>query len=203
MNSTRNFAIVPAAGLSLRMGNQHKLLLPWDAGQVIDAVLRAWTQSHVDVVVVVVRSGDTLLQRACQRWPIELVTPDLDPVDMKHSIRIGLEHLAATHQPASGDRWLTAPADLPRLCSSIINQIIATPATSTHIVVPRFGQRTGHPICLPWSLHAEVSCIPDDAGLNWLLAHHPLQHLELPADGLPEDIDTPHDYQRLFRAGKR
>ncbi len=203
MDRMRNFAIVPAAGLSLRMGKQHKLLLPWNDGQVIDAVLQAWTKSRIDAVAVVVRRGDTALQRACQRWPIALVTPEVDPSDMKMSIGYGLEHLASKFQPGDQDRWLVAPADLPLLSSELINQLVAAGATPEDIVVPRFGSRSGHPVSFPWLLRAKVANIPVDSGLNWLLAHHPTQWIDLPADLRPADIDTPEEYQRLYRERSR
>ena len=71
------FGIIPAAGQSLRMGPQHKLLLPWKNASVIDQVLLAWTESHADRVVVIVLKDDAQLQKACRRWPnADLVIPE-------------------------------------------------------------------------------------------------------------------------------
>ena len=182
------------------MGSQHKLLLPWGSATVIDQVLRAWTESLVTRIFVVVRKDDPGLQEACQRWPnVDLVIPGDDPPDMRRSVELGLEQVAAVCSPENSDRWMVAPADLPTLTSSLINRIIETSRDSDSIVVPRFGDRRGHPISVPWAIAPEVFAMSVDQGINSLLAIHPVQWLELPANEYPDDIDTPTDYVRLSK----
>ena len=85
MSPFRSFAIVPAAGLSTRMGRP-KLLLPWKGATIIDYVLEAWTSSGVSAVVIVVRKRDGDLAAACRgHASVEVVSPDTDPEDMKAS----------------------------------------------------------------------------------------------------------------------
>ncbi|MCP4505106.1 MAG: NTP transferase domain-containing protein, partial [Fuerstiella sp.] len=86
--SGRCFAIVPAAGKSRRMG-QPKLMLPFAEGLLIDRLLKAWTDSEVFRVIVVVRQNDRNLSEACHRWPVDVVHPGTDPTDMKESIQVG------------------------------------------------------------------------------------------------------------------
>lgn len=181
------------------MGQSHKLLLPWkEAGTtIIDAVLAAWTRSQVAQVVVVARQGDVALQTACQKWPVDVVLPQIDPPDMRTSIQQGIEHLAAKYRPHSSDRWLIAPADVPTLSAELIDRLVAASASSPGIVAPRFGDRSGHPVSFPWSLSPTLQEIPADRGLDWLLESLPVDWLSLPLDLRLEDIDTPLDYQRL------
>lgn len=204
----RVFAIVPAAGLSRRMGGLHKLLLPWREATIIDAVLQAWTRSDVDHVWIVCRGADSLLHAACRRWPVTLVTPPDDPTDMKASVLAGLQQIAEQHQPAEHDRWLVAPADIPQLGVLTINRLVLAGVNATDhtgdgeprpIIAPRYGSRPGHPVSYPWSLAAAVSQIPSDQGLNWLVSRYSCRWLDLPADQRPGDIDTPADYKRLGR----
>ena len=108
----RVFAIIPAAGESQRMG-QHKLLLPWKSGAIIDAVLGAWSDSCVDRIIVVMRQSDQALRDACGAWDADIVCPEVDPVDMKASIQAGLTFLQREYSPTAADRWMVAPADLP------------------------------------------------------------------------------------------
>lgn len=194
------FAIIPAAGQSLRMGAQHKLLLPWNHATVVDQVLRAWTESLATRVIMIVRRNDVALQKVCQGWPaVDLVIPEDDPEDMKRSIQCGLQHLAAAGEPHDSDRWMVAPADLPTLASELINQVIEAGRDCESIIVPRFGDRRGHPVSFPWSLVPDAFKLGDDQGINSLVADHPVRWLDLPVGGRPEDIDTPADYERLLK----
>ena len=180
------------------MGSRHKLLLPWGDATVIDQVLRAWTRSLVTRVVVIVRRDDSGLQEVCRRWGnVDLVIPEDDPPDMKRSVELGLQQIAAVYSPEDSDRWVVAPADLPTLASPLINRLIEASLDSDSIVVPRFGDRRGHPISVPWALARDVFTLRVDQGINGLIALHPVQWLELPANEYPDDIDTPSDYSRL------
>ena len=77
------FAIVPAAGLSRRMG-QPKLVMPWKSNSIIQHTLAAWHESRVDRVIVVVRPNDTELQQHLDGTAIDLVVPSVDPVSYTH-----------------------------------------------------------------------------------------------------------------------
>ncbi|MEO2016885.1 MAG: nucleotidyltransferase family protein [Fuerstiella sp.] len=192
------FGIIPAAGRSLRMGAQHKLLLPWSNTTVIDQVLHTWTDSMVKRVIVVVRKDDVQLQQACRQWPTsDLVIPEDDPEDMKRSIQLGLQHIAAAYAPDNSDRWMVAPADLPTLTSELINRLIEGSRDTEAVVVPRFGERRGHPVTFPWSVVPDVFNLGPEEGVNSLAAEHSVHWLDLPADEYPDDIDTPADYRRL------
>jgi molybdenum cofactor cytidylyltransferase len=198
------FGIIPAAGQSLRMGPQHKLLLPWNNATVVDQVLRAWAESVAQHVVVIVRKDDVQLQEACQRWPsADLVIPESDPPDMKMSIQLALRHIADVYDPDDGDRWLVAPADLPTLTSELVDQVIEASRGSDSVIVPRFGDRRGHPVSFPWSLVPQVFTLGADQGINCLTIADTVKWLNLPADEHPDDMDTPEDYLRLRNEQER
>ena len=200
LRDSKIVAIIPAAGRSLRMAGQHKLLLPWrENSTVIREVLQAWSDSRVTHIAVVVRLDDLELQSVCRQWPnIDLIIPQVAPQDMKESIRLGLEFFATKYGPCELDRWMVAPADMPTLNPRMINAIIEKGQTCREIVIPRFEGRRGHPISLPWKLAARVGELPRNQGLDQLIANYSVDFLDLPADQRPEDIDTPEDYARLF-----
>jgi molybdenum cofactor cytidylyltransferase len=214
MLTFRAFAVVPAAGRSVRMGKP-KLLLPWGkaGATVIEGVLAAWRASSVERIVVVTHPGDSQLAEICRAAGADVHPAPTPPPDMKASIRYGLEHLARTACPADHDAWLVAPADLPLLTTATIERVIAAydPA-SRRAVRPRHRGKFGHPVLWPYRAAALVAALPADRGLDALFEASPFdanrydsQPFGVPAfevvecgpDAVGDDVDTPDEYRRL------
>ena len=196
MSLIRSFAIVPAAGLSVRMGRP-KLLLPWRGVTVIQHVLATWTASRIWRVVVVVRPGDVDLATVCRKPGVDVVVPATAPSEMKVSIEHALRHVEQTYRPAANDVWLLAPADIPGICTSTIDQLLISHRDlGPAITVPLHEGRRGHPVLFPWPLAREVSGLADDEGVNVLLRRHPVQEIVCPQAVVLDDLDTPDDYRR-------
>jgi molybdenum cofactor cytidylyltransferase len=189
-------AIVPAAGLSRRMGNGvQKLLLPLGEkpviAHVVDQLLRV-----VDVIVVVTRSGDSAIATALADRPIHFAENAQQDGDMLSSIRAGLRALPST---CSG--VLVAPADLPNVPACLLRRLIdAFSATPESIIVPVHDSRRGHPILFPADLRSEVLCRFDGLGLRGLLQALPEKVIEVRVESsaVVEDIDEPNDYLRAL-----
>jgi molybdenum cofactor cytidylyltransferase len=201
---SRAFAIVPAAGHSVRMG-QPKLLLPLEGRPLIAHVLAAWQRASVEQIVVVVRADDAALAAAVNRLAIsqiDLVRPEVPPPDMKASIQVALRHIQDTYSPGAGDCFLVAPADMPQLSPAIVqalrDETIREPG---RIVVPLAGGRRGHPVLFPWALAASVHQLRPEEGLDAVVKRGPTA--EIACDQLVvnnqrpfADIDTPEEYRR-------
>jgi molybdenum cofactor cytidylyltransferase len=194
----RSFAIVPAAGRSERMGRP-KLLLPVAGRPVIDHVLTAWTASVVTRTIVVVRADDTVLLMRCHAFPVDIVTPSQPPTDMKASVQLALAYLAEQYAPAESDAWLLAPADLPRLSTGLIDELLeAYDPAEAIAVAPTFAGRRGHPIVMPWRMARDVHALAADEGLNALVARTPCR--EIPCDNATQwqDLNDPAEYGSLL-----
>lgn len=174
-----------------------KLLLPWGDGTIIDKLLTAWTGSNVAETIVVIRGDDHELTAACKNFRVRVVHPDRDPRDMKESVQCGLQEIASIFAPADGDRCFVAPADLPTLSSAIIDRLIATESDQNSIVVPRFGDRIGHPALIPWPLTDEVFALGEHEGIDQIIKRHPIIGVPFPAAQRIKDVDTPQEYQQL------
>jgi molybdenum cofactor cytidylyltransferase len=195
--TTRSFAIVPAAGRSVRMGRP-KLLLPWGDRTTIEQVIAAWRASRVSSVVVVVHPDDAELAELCRRAGAEVVVASSPPPDMKASVARGLEHVRTQHAPTEGEVWLVAPADMPRLSSKVIDRLLDEQDPNfEQIIVPTHHGKRGHPVLFPWALATEVARLSSDAGLNRLLEDHTVISLECGPEALCADFDTPEDYRHL------
>jgi molybdenum cofactor cytidylyltransferase len=197
MTAFRSFAIVPAAGVSARMG-RHKLLLPWRGTSVVEQVLATWRLGGVSQLFLVARAEDAVLIEYAQRAGAEVIAADPPPIDMKASIQIGLDYVAAHWQPQIVDVWLTAPADLPTLSAETIRSLIGSHAAdSPRVLVASHRGRRGHPVLFPWSVAAKVAELPADAGLNLLIEQSSPVMIECGEGALCADLDTPTDYERL------
>lgn len=210
----QSFAVIPAAGRSQRMGRP-KLLLPWGSKTVIEHVLGTWRASRVDQIVMVVHPDDASLAEIGRRCGATVVRPDRPPAEMKASVCIALAHIEREFGPDHSDGWLMAPADMPTLERDTIDRLLEAyrasldvPSRDRPIVgapsvvpptiwVPSANGRRGHPVLFPWSLAPEVSRLGAGDGLNALLARHPVRTIEVTAEAIPQDLDTPDDYGRL------
>jgi Uncharacterized MobA-related protein len=198
----RFFAIIPAAGNSIRMGAP-KLLLPVSGGSMIERTLAAWKASKVDRIVVVVRPDDHDLENLCRSHGADVVMPPVAPPEMKHSVQHGLRYIDANFAPTAEDAWLLSPADMPNLSHRVINALISVSTQCRNaILLPTLDGKRGHPVLFPWTLAAEVFSLSTSEGLNVLRQRH--KSREVPCDTVEPagisafgDIDTPEDYQRL------
>ncbi|MCA9126579.1 MAG: NTP transferase domain-containing protein [Planctomycetales bacterium] len=183
-----------------------KLMLPWPLDEhehqtVADVVLKAWTTSQVDKVVIIVRGDDSPLVAACARWPVDVVQVVEPTRDMKASIRVGLRHIESCYRPTQQDWCFVAPADLPTLNKPLIDQLQQSAHDPTKIVVPVFGDcGPGHPVLLPWKIAQSIHMLAEDQGLDQLLRAHPQHHVALPANARVKDVDTPAEYDAALAA---
>jgi molybdenum cofactor cytidylyltransferase len=199
----QTFAVIPAAGRSLRMG-QPKLLLPWGESTVLEHVLATWCASRVDRVVLVVHPQDRQIVALGAAAGAHVVQPSVAPSEMKISVQLALEYISH-FAPQSTDAWLLAPADMPGLAASTIDtlvgayesSLVADPNAAPRIWAPRCGGRRGHPVLFPWALATEVGELGSNEGINALLTRHEVAYVEASADAILEDLDTPEDYERL------
>ena len=177
---------------------EHKLLLPWGEGTVIEAVLKAWQVSGVSRTVVVARCDDRPLIDVCRRAGAEVVEADPPPPDMKASVWCGISHVRSASPDGRPDVWLLAPADMPTLDPAVIDRLLARwHERPGEILVPVHDGKQGHPVLLAWSIAEEIPALGTDEGINALLARHVLHRVECPATAMPADLDTPDDYRRL------
>lgn len=197
----RWWAIIPAAGLSRRMGAP-KLLLPYRGTTILGKLFEGLRTAGVESVAVVTRPDDLALQSEVLRLGGELLIPSADPPDMRDSVEFGLSELEARHHPHPREGWILIPADHPLLSPETLLKLISEwNRISPEVLVPTWRGKRGHPALLRWDLRRLIPQIPPEWGLNWILRRSGIHVAELELDDplILEDLDTPEDYERLCR----
>ena len=200
-NMVRLVVIVPAAGHSRRMG-QPKLLLPLGDRPVIARLVEAFDHPSVLDVLVVVRPDDAVLAEAAEAAGAVSVRAPEPPPDWKASIGWGSDEMRRRWGSDEIDGWMLVPADHPVLDAELVGRVAEAWAVNRPpVLVPTHEGRRGHPTVFGVELAEEVASIPDETGLNWLVARYgdAVEEVEL---GRPEvllDLDTPEQYEALRR----
>jgi molybdenum cofactor cytidylyltransferase len=201
-------AVIPAAGLSRRMGRP-KLVLNLGGQSVIARLLNALNCDAVTSTTIVYRKSDSELHEEIQRAisshklnaaSISAIQPDLDPPDMRASVQIALDKIRSSYKPQDNDGWLLIPADHPILESETLAELIAAwNEKQPDVLVPSHAGRGGHPTFFRWSLASTVPEIPADQGINFLTKQPQQVHRKpVASDSILCDLDTPEDYERLL-----
>lgn len=192
-------AIVPAAGLSTRMGGDvSKPLLPWGKGTVIVQVVSTLLAAGVLDVVVVTGHRREAVEAALAAFPVRCITnPAYTNGEMLASLQAGLR--AVPPQQAGA---LLALADQPQMKPEVVTKILQAFAKGGNqsIVVPSYQMRRGHPILLPRWLWQEVLDLAPGDSLRSSINRHAaaIQHLVVDTPTVLADLDTPGQYQQAL-----
>lgn len=195
------FAVIPAAGLSQRMGRP-KLTLRLGSQPVLAHVVGALRAGGIDQVLVVVGPDATDLAEIARSAGAAVALLPRQTPDMRATIAAGLAWIEAHWRPAEQDAWLLVPADHPTVRPEIVRALIQARAANPRasIFVPTHEARRGHPTLIGWNHVAGLHALPANQGLNAYFRRHPLVTMELawPTPEILWDLDTPADYERLL-----
>lgn len=196
------FAIVPAAGLSRRMG-QPKLIMEIGGKTVIERLLTTLSHPAIQETVVVVRQSDQALSRTIEELSlsnVRMVKPDADPPEMRSSVEHAIRDLGNRQTPEPDDGWILIPADHPVLDGNVLDRLITAWETiDEDLLIPQHKGKSGHPTFFRWAVTRRLTEIPGDQGLNWLQTTTGIRIRKLPieSNSILLDLDTPDDLERI------
>jgi molybdenum cofactor cytidylyltransferase len=190
-------AIVLAAGMSTRMG-QNKLLLDFKGKSLIVHAVDTLLASEIDEVVVVLgNEADKLREKLRGRQVRMVVNPDFRE-GLSTSVRAGVSALS---RQASGimiylaDQPLLEPADVNR----ILQEFAHAKEVGKSIVVPFFDGQRGNPVLLDSSFREAILGVVGDVGCKGVIRRHPdkVFVVEMENDHVIRDVDNIEEYTQI------
>lgn len=186
-------ALIPAAGLSSRMG-RFKPLLPLGGSTFLDRILRTMREAGVGPVVIVTGWHAQELEAHLAGQPEVFVVrnPEYAHTQMFDSIRQGLPLLQGRCS-----RFLVTPADVPLPLPDTMRRLLEHPAPFAR---PVCQGRRGHPAALDTQLIEPLLAAPPGLSLKTALTRAGVLPADLPVEdeAILLDADTPEDYAALL-----
>jgi CTP:molybdopterin cytidylyltransferase MocA len=188
-------AILLSGGFSSRMGAFKPLLPVWDRGAripVLERNVRLFQRAGIQEIKVV------LGYRAEELWP-SLEGLGVQPVfnprfeeGMYASLVAGVQSLGP-----EVDAFFMLPIDLPLVRQQTLESLMSV---DHPVVYPAFQGERGHPPRIATALREPIVAWSGEQGLKGLLARFDAEAVavEVPDEGILQDMDTPADYQRIL-----
>jgi molybdenum cofactor cytidylyltransferase len=190
-------AIVPAAGMSTRMG-RNKLLLAFRGKPLIVRAVDTLLESEIDEIVVVLGHEADRVRETLQERQVTIVENFDYRQGMSTSIRVGLGAVS------SGARAIMIYLpDQPLLEPEDVNWLIRAFAEARErnksIVVPFFRGQRGNPVILDASFKEAILEVVGEVGCKRVIKRNPDKVLmvEMKTDHVVRDVDRMEDYEEL------
>ena len=187
-------ALIPAAGLSSRMG-RYKPLLPLGRSNMIGTVIDLFKTSGIqDIIVVTGHNHDRLAPVVEAAGARPLFNPDFAS-GMFSSIRTGVAAL-----PSGIKGFFLLPADTPAIRPGTLELICKQfESSEDKLIVPAFKGETGHPPLIPARMIPLITGAGPDANLRQILFSDPTHITQLAVHdrGILMDADTPEGYDQV------
>lgn len=188
--------VILAAGEAKRMGCS-KVLLPYQEGTILEAVIKSARRSPLAPVVIVLGHDADKIQTAAAFDNVEVVINKNFRQGQSSSLKAGLCKVPDTCQ---GVMFLLG--DQPRVTPATIKKIVNSfNPDKDLLVVPICRGRRGTPVIVHSALFSRIMQLEGDVGARPLFREFSHQiHWVGFADGqFFMDVDTPADYQRLLK----
>ena len=186
-------AVIPAAGLSSRMG-AFKPHLPCGSSTVIETAIGSVFPYVSSAVAVIGHQGEKLRSVLTSSFndKLTIVTnPDYASTDMLRSVQLGLRAIERC------DAFFLLPADMPLIRPRVYEALIAVFDDSADVIYPVFDGRRGHPPLISCSVVPAIMEYRGDGGLRAILNSRVTKEVIISESGILTDLDTPQDYDAI------
>jgi len=191
----RSLAIlIPAAGLSRRLGGRDKLLEPVGGQPALTRAARLAVATGAQTMVTLAGDGP---YSAGRRFALAGLGCTILPVrdageGISASLRAGARYAENLHVQG----LMILLPDMPDVTAADLDQVIAAFALAPARVLRAANLKgvAGHPVILPARLLPELHLLSGDEGVEKILLGEPISLCPLPGDHALTDLDTAEDW---------
>jgi molybdenum cofactor cytidylyltransferase len=190
-------AIVLAAGLSSRMGNANKLLLPYKNKPVIFNVVETIIKSGIPDVIVITGHEAKEVQDALEDLPVRMVHNPRYPEGMTSSIQQGVSAaMGDGYMICLSDMMLITEGEYRYICEVFARTLVHDPQC---ICVPRYNQEKGNPVIFSATYKSAILDNIEPEGCRNIVQNNRehLHFLEMTTPHILQDFDNPAEYKNL------
>jgi molybdenum cofactor cytidylyltransferase len=174
---------------------QPKQLLPFGERTILERAVDTLMAAGIGEVVVVLGHLAERVRSVLGDRPVRAVVNAEYRQGMLSSVKCGVRAIGAGY-----DAVLIALGDQPHIEVTVVSEVMrAYRAGNAGIVVPRYGDKKGHPIIINLPKYRQaITNLPEDAGLNVLMQEHAddVRLIDVTTEDIIRDIDVPDDYTR-------
>jgi molybdenum cofactor cytidylyltransferase len=187
--------VIPAAGLSSRMG-RFKPLLPFGGAPLIETVLKVARRAGEPVVVVTGYRAEELTAALEHLPAVSCVYNDHYRTGMFSSIRCGICAVERLRSDRDAAPVFVALADMPWITEGDYRALARRYGQGGCDAVRfRFREIPGHPVLLSPSVTESVASSGNDAKMPQVLSRFQVCSIQAEDPRVVRDIDTPADWQ--------
>lgn len=188
-------AIITAAGMSKRMGEENKLLLPINGKAMFLHTVDAVLNSEIDDIILVTGYEPKKIKTALGNRKVKLIYNENYESGLTSSIQAGV---FASSEKTKG--YLICLSDMPLLKKEHINTILieskSTPDKS--IFIPKINNKRSHPILLSSEYKTEILEHQSPNGCKEIIKKNEDEiHFVYFSEDFSKDIDTPEAYKEF------
>lgn len=189
--------ILLAAGLSSRMGQENKLLLPYHGTPIVRHVAKTIISANIGQLNIVTGFQANEVAEALKGLRFNLIhNPDYNNGQMS-TVKTAYQNLPNPHADI-----MVALGDMPQLTKQDYQAMVQNFAAQGRqkIIIPYFGEDRGNPIITPAKFNAEIREGSMNAGCRSLTSKRSNDVVKIPVTSASyiADIDTPSDYSDVI-----
>ncbi len=202
--------VILAAGESSRMGRD-KALLPWPPQGPEPRIARTETflsanihllEAHTDMVLVVAGKNAPNLAPLVYASSAFLIVNPAPERGQFSSLQVGLREVLNRGRDAAVITLVDRPPVRSATLTQLRSAFIDLAAQEKWAVIPRYGEKHGHPVLIGREMIEAFLCAPVTASAREIEHQHPEQIVYVAVDDphVALNVDTPEDYARLQHA---
>lgn len=191
-------AIILAAGLSSRMGDNNKLLLPVMGEPLVRRVASAICTAAPGEVITVLGYESAAVQSALEDLPMKFVVNENYPSGMTSSIITGVSK-------ATGNGYMICLSDMYAITAEEYRQILDVYeerrlVNRWCICIPRHYGVPGNPVIFSEAYRQLIINHNQPDGCRDIVKEHAanVEWIDMPTPHITQDIDFPEDYTSLL-----